>query len=132
MKVIEKNATVYKLVTRRGNTLLSWIEHALPKPWVVEYRPGEWTYPIRKGSKLFAYAKEKGIWIGHHDEVWRAEADIVDGELGHGERVLRTEFWHSARSLAAFWRNPAKYPERFRGTAKGVWCSRIRLEERVS
>lgn len=130
MKIIERNATVYKVVTERQGRLLSAMSFWLHRSWVVEYRPRRWTVSVKKGTALFAYALPPAFKISGNEQLWRATADIVDGELGHGGHVFMTRLYDQARSLAAFWRHPTKHLHR--DEVEGVWCKRIRLEEMVS
>ncbi len=129
MKVIEKNATVWKVVTKRGRKKMSNLVDALPAAWVVEYRKGRWTYPTQKDSALFAHTRQPIFPIWADEELWRCTADLVDGELGHNGRALMTWAYNAARTLAAFWSSPAASAGT--GYTNGTWCSRIRLEERA-
>lgn len=144
MKVIERNAEVYKAVRVIDGKLLSWMAPrkdreplGLPAAWVVEYQAGKWVDANQQGTALFAWRHEpRADWIGDGEELWRATADVVDGVLGKNGWCPLTWLYNRAPSLAAFWRDPVKYLASREtvgsgDTIEGLWCSRIKLLERV-
>ncbi len=69
--------TVYKLVSRVGDTLESW--HTGPTEWRVEYPVGVVVQPKQQGSLLFAFSELGAAAYWHRrendTEIWEAEAE---------------------------------------------------------
>lgn len=132
VKVIERNARVWKVVRNVDGERLSGLK-GLPKDWEVEYRPGRWTSPNKKSSALFAFrTRQQARQWTDEGEIWKCKADIVNGELQLGKRIVYCGTF-GAQAFARFWRSTRKsaLAETATGLEGGLWCKRIKLEERA-
>lgn len=124
---------VYKYVSEKDGKFFSM---DTPPIWTVEYKVGEWTEPVLKGSKLFVFkeladlldyfpaiVEQSGIY------VWRAEAKDIEKASGHGEPF-------EEESIKTFWECKNLYGANDRWRGRGIpdfyFASEVMLIEQIS
>lgn len=137
----QKDAKVWKVVrVDWKGRMLSFIDFLAPT-WVVTYREGVWTYPVQKGSALYAFKSKNHArnfisgYCSSRYQIWRCTGDIVDGRLypSWGGSPLISSGMTIWRVLKKFWLDPQNIRINTRAAPDGtVACRRIRLEKCVS
>jgi hypothetical protein len=134
-KITSMNKTVYKVVGKIGNTLVSAMPE-VPRSIIIQYVPGEWVSPVLENSCIFAFnsISDAKTWLKNRKEaegafeIWKAEGEKVRTMAARGEfqgsctdtlDVIR-KFWNFESTKRAD--NPP---------AGTVICERIKLLQKV-
>ena len=87
----------YKVVREVDEKYLSlWV---VDKAWYVEYEVGKWTYPVRKGSKLFVFESLEAAL----EHVYLVDGTIFACEVINPTKCEEVVRFCNGSALALYW-----------------------------